>query len=188
MFLIKYSKKFDKKYYMKHIWKNVHLRNLVNDNFHFEMLAIDQRPPIFNIIENTKGGKASYKDIAEFKGFLTKFLSPYSSAILMDPIYSFPNLMPLNKSKGLVMTLEDHNFVDSAKGRLSKKINNWSVEKIKKSGGDAVQVVVWYRQEATKSRMNKQKKYLTKIGNECRKLDINLNLKLIGNTMKKEDK
>ena len=85
---------------MKNIGKNVHLRNLVNDNFHFEMLAIDQRPPIFNIIENTKGGKASYKDIAEFKGFLTKFLSPYSSAILMDPIYSFPNLMPLNKSKG----------------------------------------------------------------------------------------
>ena len=60
---------------MKNIGKSVHLRNLVNDNFHFEMLAIDQRPPIFNIIENTKGGKASYKDIAEFKGFLTKFLS-----------------------------------------------------------------------------------------------------------------
>ena len=53
---------------MKIIGKNVHLRNLLNNNFHFEMLAIDQRPPIFNIIERKKGKKASYKEIAEFKG------------------------------------------------------------------------------------------------------------------------
>ena len=151
------------------------------------MLAIDQRPPIFNIIENTKGGKASYKDIAEFKGLLTQFLSPYSSAILMDPIYSFPNLMPLNKSKGLVMTLEDHNFVDSTKGRLSKKINNWSVEKIKKSGGDAVKVLLWYRPDASKLIINKQKKFLMEIGNDCKKFDIPLLLELLVYPFKKDD-
>ena len=78
---------------MKNIGKSVHLRNLVNENFHFQMLAIDQRPPIFNIIENTKGGKASYKDVAEFKGFLTKFLSPFSSAILISLAFLFPILM-----------------------------------------------------------------------------------------------
>ena len=172
---------------MKNIGKNVHLRNLVNDNFHFEMLAIDQRPPIFNIIENTKGGKASYKDIAEFKGLLTQFLSPYSSAILMDPIYSFPNLMPLNKSKGLVMTLEDHNFIDSTKGRLSKKIKNWSVEKIKKSGGDAVKVLLWYRPDASKLIIDKQKKFLIEIGNDCKKFDIPLLLELLVYPFKKDD-
>ena len=172
---------------MKNIGKNVHLRNLVNDNFHFEMLAIDQRPPIFNIIKNAKGGKASYKDIAEFKGLLTQFLSPYSSAILMDPIYSFPNLMPLNKSKGLVMTLEDHNFIDGTKGRLSKKIKNWSVEKIKKSGGDAVKVLLWYRPDASKLIINKQKKFLMEIGNDCKKFDIPLLLELLVYPFKKDD-
>ena len=172
---------------MKNIGKNVHLRNLVNDNFHFEMLAIDQRPPIFNIIENTKGGKASYKDIAEFKGLLTQFLSPYSSAILMDPIYSFPNLMPLNKSKGLVMTLEDHDFIDSTKGRLSKKIKNWSVEKIKKSGGDAVKVLLWYRPDASKLIIDKQKKFLIEIGNDCKKFDVPLLLELLVYPFKKDD-
>ena len=172
---------------MKNIGKNVHLRNLVNNNFHFEMLAIDQRPPIFNIIKNTKGGKASYKDIAEFKGLLTQFLSPYSSAILMDPIYSFPNLMPLNKSKGLVMTLEDHNFIDATKGRLSKKIKNWSVEKIKKSGGDAVKVLLWYRTDASKLIINKQKKFLMEIGNDCKKFDIPLLLELLVYPFKKDD-
>ena len=172
---------------MKNIGKNVHLRNLVNNNFHFEMLAIDQRPPIFNIIKNAKEGKASYKDIAKFKGLLTQFLSPYSSAILMDPIYSFPNLMPLNKSKGLVMTLEDHNFIDSTKGRLSKKIKNWSVEKIKKSGGDAVKVLLWYRPDASKLIINKQKKFLMEIGNDCKKFDIPLLLELLVYPFKKDD-
>ena len=40
----------------------------------------------------------------------------------MDPIYSFPNLMPLNKSKGLVITLEDHNFIETTKGDYQKKL------------------------------------------------------------------
>ncbi len=164
---------------MKNIGKNVHLRNLVNKNFHFEMLAIDQRPPIFNIIKNKKGRKANYREISEFKGFLTKYLSFYSSAILMDPIYSFPNLMSLNKSKGLIITLEDHNFIDTHKGRLSKQIKNWSVEKIKKTGGDAVKVLLWYRPDASKSIIEKQKKFLIKIGNDCKKYDIPLLLELL---------
>ena len=46
---------------MKIIGKNVHLRNLLNNNFHFEMLAIDQRPPIFNIIEAKKAKKLRIK-------------------------------------------------------------------------------------------------------------------------------
>ena len=171
---------------MKIIGKNVHLRNLLNNNFHFEMLAIDQRPPIFNIIESKKGKKASYKEIAEFKGLLTKSLSKNASAILMDPIYSFPNLMPLNKSKGLVITLEDHNFIETTKGRLSKKISNWSVEKIKKAGGDAVKVLLWYRPDAPKLIIEKKKKFLIKIGKDCNKFEIPLLLELLVYPFKKE--
>ena len=32
------------------IGKYVHIKKLCNNNNHLEMLAIDQRPPIFNII------------------------------------------------------------------------------------------------------------------------------------------
>ena len=34
--------------------KYVHIRKLCNKNNHLEMLAIDQRPPIFNIIKSKK--------------------------------------------------------------------------------------------------------------------------------------
>ena len=36
------------------IGKYVHIQKLCNNNSHLEMLAIDQRPPIFNIIKTKK--------------------------------------------------------------------------------------------------------------------------------------
>ena len=36
------------------IGKYVHIKKLCNNNNHLEMLAIDQRPPIFNIIKTKK--------------------------------------------------------------------------------------------------------------------------------------
>jgi len=159
--------------------KYLHLKKLCNSDDLLEMLAIDQRPPIFNLIESKINRKASYKKIVEFKGLLTEFLSPYASAILMDPIYSLPNLLNKNKSKGLIVTLEDHIFRDSSEGRLSKNINGWSVEKIKKIGGDAVKVLLWYRPDASTKIKNLQKKHLLNIGQECKKYGIPLLLELL---------
>ena len=37
--------------------KLIHLKKICTDNGHFQMLAVDQRPPIFNIITAAKGRK-----------------------------------------------------------------------------------------------------------------------------------
>ena len=34
----------------QNLGKLIHLKKLCTDNNHFQMLAVDQRPPIFNII------------------------------------------------------------------------------------------------------------------------------------------
>ena len=53
------------------------------------MLAIDQRPPIFNIIKKKKKNYG-YNDVVDFKKQISESLSKYTSAILMDPVYSVP--------------------------------------------------------------------------------------------------
>ena len=68
--------------------KLIHLKKLCTDRAHFQMLAVDQRPPIFNIISNAKGRKHTYDEVVECKKLITSNLSQLATAILMDPNYS----------------------------------------------------------------------------------------------------
>ena len=167
------------------IGKFVHIKKLCNDQGHLQMLAIDQRPPIFNLIKNKKK-RYIYKDVVDFKKHISLSLSKHSTAVLMDPVYSVPNLITSSKSKGLIVTLEDHDFIEKGKGRYSKNIKNWSVEKIKRMGGDAVKVLAWYRPDADEKSIEHQKKYIATIGRECQKYDIPFLLELLVYPFKNE--
>ena len=167
------------------IGKFVHIKKLCNDQGHLQMLAIDQRPPIFNLIKKKKK-RYTYKDVVDFKKHISLSLSKHSTAILMDPVYSVPNLIPSSRCKGLIVTLEDHDFIEKGKGRYSKNIKNWSVEKIKRMGGDAVKVLAWYRPDADEKSIEHQKKYIERIGKECEKYDIPFLLELLVYPFKNE--
>jgi tagatose 1,6-diphosphate aldolase len=156
-----------------------HLKKLCTDNNHFQMLAVDQRPPIFNLISDANNGQYTYQQVVECKKLITTHLSQEATAILMDPHYSLSNLLSFNKSKGLVITLEEHNFKETNKGRYSENINNWSVEKIKKAGGDAVKVLAWYRPDAEIESIEHQRNYVQTIGEECEKYSIPFLLELL---------
>jgi len=149
------------------------------------MLAIDQRPPIFNLISKKKRNY-TYKDVVEFKKYISLNLSKHSTAILMDPVYSLPSLIPSSKSKGLIVTLEDHDFIEKGKGRYSKNIKNWTVGKIKRIGGDAVKVLAWYRPDADQKSIQHQKEYIETIGKQCEKYDIPFLLELLVYPFKNE--
>ena len=165
--------------------KYVHIKKLCNNDNHLEMLAIDQRPPIFNIIK-TKKKSYKFNDVVEFKKNISQNLSQHASAILMDPVYSIPNLIPTSRCNGLIVTLEDHTFIEKGKGRYSKNIQNWTVEKIKKIGGDAVKVLAWYRPDADKKSIQHQKKYIETIGKNCEKYEIPFLLELLVYPFKNE--
>ena len=165
--------------------KYIHIKKLCDNNHHLQMLAIDQRPPIFNLIKKKKK-KYTYEDIVDFKKNISLNLSQYSTAILMDPVYSVPNLVTTSKCNGLIITLEDHNFIEKGQGRYSKNIKNWTVEKIKKIGGDAVKVLVWYRPDADQKSLKHQKKYIETIGKQCEKFDIPFLLELLVYPFKNE--
>ena len=159
--------------------KYLHIKKLCSKNNHLQMLAVDQRPPIFNIIKKAKKGIFTYKDVVECKNLISSNLSEFTTATLMDPYYSVPNLLHKNQSKGLIITLEDHQFKEKEKGRFSHNIKNWSVEKIKKMGGDAVKVLAWYRPDSNKESIIHQKKYIEKIGQECERFSIPFLLELL---------
>ena len=116
------------------------LRRMADNNGIFKMTAVDQRPPIKGPIAAHLGvDEAPWEEVARFKGLLVETLQAQSTAMLLDPHYAIPYSMnQLSPTKGLIVTLEDSLFEESDGGRLSSNIDDWSVAKIKRMGGDAV--------------------------------------------------
>lgn len=150
------------------------MRRMADGQGLFKMTAVDQRPPIKNPIREKRGtAEAPYDDVAGFKLMLVEELQADSSAMLLDPHFALPRgLSILSPTKGLIVTLEDSIFEETEGGRLSSEIDDWSVEKIKRAGGDAVKVLAWYRPDASAAVREKQMDFAKRIGEACHRYDI----------------
>lgn len=159
------------------------LRRMATPQGHFTMVALDQRPPIAQLVAAKRGiapADVGFADMVDVKRLLVEVLGTHASAMLFDPNYAFPAALGrLPAHTGLVVTLEDHRFRDTPGGRLSHSIKDWSVEKIKRAGGDGVKVLAWYRPDADADVLEHQRKYVEEIGAECRRWDIPLVLELL---------
>jgi tagatose 1,6-diphosphate aldolase len=150
------------------------LRRLADGAGRFKMTAVDQRPPIKNLVAERRGAsEAPYEDVAAVKALLVEELAASSSAMLLDPHYAYPaairHVLP---AQGLLLTLEDSIFEETPTGRKSTTIDDWSVEKIKRTGGDAVKVLAWYRPDADAAVCAHQQLFVAEIGDACRRYDI----------------
>lgn len=150
------------------------MRRMADAGGLFKMTAVDQRPPIKGPIAKHHGtAEAPWEEVAGFKMLLVETLQGQSSAMLLDPHFAIPKgIGALSPAKGLIVTLEDSIFEETEDGRLSSEIDDWSVAKIKRMGGDAVKVLTWYRPDAPKHINDKQKDFTKRIGEACQRYDI----------------
>lgn len=152
------------------------MRRLANADGFFSMAAIDQRPPISKFIARKLAideSTVSDHSISELKGMLAQGLASSASALLVDPNYGYSSAINyLRPDRGLLITLEDHRFIDTDKGRKSKCIQNWLVEKIRRMGADAVKLLAWYRPDASPDVLAHQQAFVEQVGQDCAKHDI----------------
>ena len=97
------------------------MRRLADANGRWKMIAIDQRTPLMGPVAQKRGVKeAPFKDLSNIKISVIKHLSPYSSAMLLDPNYAYPyGVHELSAAKGLILAVEDHVTDENAGGRKS---------------------------------------------------------------------
>lgn len=157
------------------------LRRLADANGRFKMVAVDQRPPIMDLIKQRKNvADASYEDVAAFKEILTRNLAADCSAILLDPIWGYSrSIAQVRPGQGLLLTLEDHAFEETAGGRISREIIDWSVAKIKRVGADGVKLLAWYRPDADGGVCRHQQDLVERVGRACAEYDICFLLELL---------
>jgi len=150
------------------------MRRMADAAGRYKMTAVDQRPPIKNPIKAKRGTvEAPWEDVAGFKELLIRELQGESSAMLLDPHYAYPRgITMLDARLGLILTLEDSIFRETPGGRLSSEIDDWSVEKIKRTGADAVKVLTWYRPDGDPAVCAAQQEFTRRIGAACTRYDI----------------
>lgn len=152
------------------------LRRLAAADGFFSMVAIDQRPPIQQLIAKRRGvstAAVSFEDMVLAKALLAEGLASHASALLVDPDFGLPAATPhLDPARGLLITLEEHRYDESSAGRRSRRIPNWSVEQIRRLGADAVKLLAWYRPDAAPEVLEHQQALVREVGAECRAADV----------------
>ncbi|MEM8823971.1 MAG: tagatose 1,6-diphosphate aldolase [Pseudomonadota bacterium] len=153
--------------------KQLGFRRMSDRAGRFKMTAVDQRPPIKGPIAAHQGGEAPWEDVARVKTMLLEALQPSSTAMLLDPHYAIPHgWQVFDPQNGLIVTLEDSLFRDTGQGRFSAEIDDWSVGKIKRMGGDAVKVLAWYRPDISDEVRAAQEDFVKRTGEACARFDI----------------
>lgn len=149
------------------------ISRMIDGAGHFKMVAVDQRAPMRAILKEALGREAAFADMCRLKRLLVEELAGESTAVLIDPEYGLPAALDvLPGGPGLVVTLEDSNFEVTPGGRKARVIPDWSVEKIKRLGGDGVKFLVWYNHKADRAVIEHQHAIIRHLGEECARYDI----------------
>jgi tagatose 1,6-diphosphate aldolase len=68
--------------------------------------AMDQRGSLKKALEKEKGGAVTDADMEEFKALVTEVLTPFASAILLDPEWGLPASKRRARNAGLLLAYE----------------------------------------------------------------------------------
>lgn len=152
------------------------MRRLADARGFFKMTAVDQRPGVEALVRSRRAGAsgaALYADVGRIKRELIEALSPWSSALLLDPGYAYPfAAAQIDPRRGLLLTWEQWDCEETPGGRKTLGYPGWSVEKIKRLGADGVKLMLWWRPDASAEVRAHQCALVERIGAECRRNDI----------------
>lgn len=152
--------------------------------------AMDQRGSLAKAIAKERGTPAdqiTFEMMAEFKSAVSRILTPYASAILLDPEYGLPAAKQRAKGKGVLLAYEQSGYDNTRPGRIPDLLIDWTVRKLKEAGADAVKLLIYYT-PFDDPKVNAEKhSFVERIGAECALCDIPYFLEFVGYDPKRGD-
>lgn len=150
------------------------LQQIANPDGIFTMCAMDHRGSLRKMIDDEHPEEVNYEEMVKYKLELCSSLAKYASAVLLDPLFGAAqcishNVLPNNI--GLLVSIEASGYSGQKEHRLTKLLDGWSVEKIKRMGASAVKILVYYRPDL-KQLASRQLNTVNMVARECIKYDI----------------
>jgi len=145
-------------------------------------LAIDQRSALRKLVAKGSGRDANdvpAEWLVQFKERVSEILTPYASAILLDPEYGLPAASRRSKDAGLLLAYEQSGYDKSVPGRLPRLLDGFTATRLKDAGADAVKVLLYYS-PFSNAGVNAQKQaWVARVGDECREADLPFFLEIV---------
>jgi tagatose 1,6-diphosphate aldolase len=163
--------------------KRKHLVALSDERGVIAAAAMDQRGSLQKSIAAAKGIPAkevTQEMMEEFKVAVSKVLTPYASAILLDPEYGLPAAAARAKNAGLLLAYEETGYDNSQPGRLPDLLPHVSAKRIKDMGGDAVKILIYYTPFEDPQINDIKHAFIERIGSECEDVQIPFFLEFVG--------
>jgi tagatose 1,6-diphosphate aldolase len=150
------------------------LQQIANPAGVFTICAMDHRGSLRSMIDDEHPGEVNYEEMVERKLELCSSLAKYASAVLLDPIFGVAQCIThgaLPNNTGLLVSMEASGYSGGKEHRLTKLLDGWSVEKIKRMGASAVKILVYYRPDLEQL-ASQQLNTVNMVAKECIKYDL----------------
>jgi len=150
------------------------LQQIANQDGIFTICAMDHRGSLRSMIDEENPEEVNYEEMVERKLELCSSLAKYASAVLLDPIFGAAQCIShrvLPNNTGLLVSIEASGYSGEKEQRLTKLLDEWSVEKIKRMGASAVKILVYYRPDL-KQLASQQLNTVNTVALECIKYDL----------------
>ncbi|WP_102707801.1 tagatose-bisphosphate aldolase [Terribacillus saccharophilus] len=159
--------------------KRESLERLSDENGIIGALAIDQRGSLKKMLQKESTTNQGDDTIVSFKELISEELTPYATSILLDPEYGLPAAQKRDKNAGLLLAYEKTGYDATQPGRMPDILDDWSVQRIKAQGADAVKFLLYYDVDEDSSINEKKHIFVERLGSECQAEDILFFLELI---------
>jgi tagatose 1,6-diphosphate aldolase len=155
--------------------KRTLLETLSNGAGAIAAIAADHRVTLLKSLAAARGvdrNEISAADLAEFKGAVSRMLTPHASAILLDPEYGLTAASARRRGCGLMLAYEASGYESARPGRLPALHDEVSVRRIKDWGAAGVKISLCYT-PFDDERINDIKlAFVERAGAECTAHDI----------------
>ena len=140
----------------------------------FTMCAMDHRDSLRCMIDEENPEEVNYEEMVQRKLELCSSLAEHASAVLLDPIFGATQCVGhgvLPKTTGLLVSIEASGYGGGREYRITKLLDGWNVEKIKRMGASAAKLLVYYRPDLEEL-AGKLLNMINMIATECIKYDL----------------
>jgi len=159
------------------------LEAVSNENGVITAAAMDQRGSLQKSIAKAKGvsdREVTPAMMSEFKIAVSKILTPYASAILLDPEFGLPASRARSKNAGLLLAYEKTGYDATGAGRIPTFLDGYSAKRLREEGADCVKVLLYYSPFDDPKVNERKHQIMERVGKECEEEDIAFFLEFVG--------
>ena len=145
--------------------------------------AMDQRGSLQKSIAKEKGVEpkaVTPEMMSEFKVAVTRVLTPYASAILLDPEFGLEAIKVKAKNAGVLLAYEQTGYDQTQPGRIPTLIPYWTVKKAIKAGADCLKLLLYYSPFEPENIKEIKHAFVARVGAECELYEIPFFLEFVG--------